>query len=258
MADRLPDHEDILHLVAERTPVRITFVGGERMPDLPASGILERVVFVASRPELGGLVLTADRPDGEPWSFWTGSEGGFHPRLTSIEACSLDLAPPTCPRCGRPTHAVAPSQRGEPAAGDAWSECWKSFRRRFTFAGLLGQHVEVDHGPTWSPDGGIVWQVLITLRVPALDGGGEGKLTEAWTVPADSTEDDIAEGVISRALTLLAHEALEAMRWNGEPVFDAHPSSPEAANEGRPRSGASSISEARALRPWSPKEPANV
>ena len=85
MADQLPDHETIIRLVAEQTPVRITFVAGERMPDLPASGVLERVVFVAVRHELGGLVLTADQPDGEPWTFWTSSEGGFHPRLTGID-----------------------------------------------------------------------------------------------------------------------------------------------------------------------------
>lgn len=78
-----PEHE-MVRLVAERTPVRITFSGGERMPDLPSSGVIEFAVIVHVRVELGGLVLTLDRPDGEPWSFWTGSEGGFHPRVTKI------------------------------------------------------------------------------------------------------------------------------------------------------------------------------
>jgi hypothetical protein len=107
VSDQLPDHETILRLVEEKTPVRITFGGGERMPDLPASGILERIVFVSARPEFGGLVLTADQPEGEPWSFWTASEGGFHPRITKIEidctACSYGCSLAyrrSCLRCG--------------------------------------------------------------------------------------------------------------------------------------------------------------
>lgn len=124
-------------------------------------------------------------------------------------------------------------------------------RRRFTFAGLLGEHIEVDHGPTLDPESfEIVWQVTIRLQVPALDGGGLGKLTEVWTVPAGATEDEVASGIVARALALLAHETIEALRWHGSPVFDAHPSRHEVANEGRQRSGASSISEAGALRPW--------
>jgi hypothetical protein len=107
--DQLPDHDTIIRLVTEKTPVRITYVGGERMPDLPTSGILERVVFVQARLEFGGLVLTADQPAGEPWSFWTASEGGFHPRLTKIEidcpACSYGgciskVYKASCLRCG--------------------------------------------------------------------------------------------------------------------------------------------------------------
>jgi hypothetical protein len=123
-------------------------------------------------------------------------------------------------------------------------------RRRFTFAGLLGEHIEVDHGPTLALDGSIVWQVIIALQVPALDGRGDGKLTEVWSVPADATEDDLAAGIVARALALLAHETIEALRWNGSPVYDAHPSRAEAANEGSQRSGASSIAEAGAFRPW--------
>ena len=123
-------------------------------------------------------------------------------------------------------------------------------RRRFAFAGMLGGCLEADHGPTLSPDGSIVWQVVITLQAPALDDGGVGKLTEVWSVPADATEDDLAAGIVARALALLAHETIEALRWNGSPVFDAHPPKPDAANEGSTRSGASSIDEAGALRPW--------
>jgi hypothetical protein len=121
---------------------------------------------------------------------------------------------------------------------------------RFTFAGMLGDRVEVDHGPTLAPDGSIVWQVTVRLQVLALDGHGDGKLTEVWSVPADSTEDDIASGIVARVLALFAHETIEALRWNGSPVYDAHPSRPEVANEGSVRSGASSIAEAGALRPW--------
>lgn len=123
-------------------------------------------------------------------------------------------------------------------------------RRRFAFAGLLGEHVQVDHGPTLAPDGEIVWQVTISLQVPAFGDEGDGKLTEVWTVPADATEDDVAAGIVARTMTLLAHEAIEALRWNGEPVFDAHPIKSIAANEGTKRSGASSVDEAGALRPW--------
>jgi hypothetical protein len=121
---------------------------------------------------------------------------------------------------------------------------------RFTFAGLLGDHVQVTHGPTLALDGSIVWQVTIALQVPALDGRGDGKLTEVWSVPADATEDDLAAGIVARVLALFAHETIEALRWNGSPVYDAHPSKTEAANEGAVRSGASSIAEAGALRPW--------
>jgi hypothetical protein len=71
-----------------------------------------------------------------------------------------------------------------------------------------------------------------------------------WSVPADATEDDLTAGIVARALALLAHETIEALRWNGSPVYDAHPSRPEAANEGRVRTGASSVGEAGALRPW--------
>jgi hypothetical protein len=123
-------------------------------------------------------------------------------------------------------------------------------RRRFTFEGLLGEHIEVTHGPTLAPDGSFVWQVTIALQVPVLDGRGDGKLTEVWSVPADATEDDISAGIVARALALLAHETIEALRWNGSPVYDAHPSRPEVANEGAQRSGASSIAEAGALLPW--------
>jgi hypothetical protein len=123
-------------------------------------------------------------------------------------------------------------------------------RSRFAFAGLLGEHVQVDHGPTVSPDGEIVWQVVISLQVPAFGDEGDGKLTDVWSVPADATEDDLAAGIVARTLALLAHETIEALRWNGEPVFDAHPSRSIAANEGTARTGASSVAEAVALRPW--------
>jgi hypothetical protein len=109
---QLPDHETILRLVEEKTPVRITFVASEQMPDLPTSGILERVVFVQARLELGGLVLVADQP-AAPWTFWTDSKGGFHPRITKIEidcpACSYGgciskTYKASCLRCGGTEH----------------------------------------------------------------------------------------------------------------------------------------------------------
>jgi hypothetical protein len=109
---QLPDHETILRLVEEKTPVRIAFVGGERMFDLPTNSIIERVVFVKAWTELGGLVLVADQP-AAPWTFWTDSEGGFHPRLTKIEidcpACSYGgcvskTYKASCLRCGGTEH----------------------------------------------------------------------------------------------------------------------------------------------------------
>jgi hypothetical protein len=40
--------------------------------------------------------------------------------------------------------------------------------RRFTFAGLLGDHIEVTHGPTLAPDGSIVWLDRRSCSAPTI------------------------------------------------------------------------------------------
>lgn len=127
---------------------------------------------------------------------------------------------------------------------------------RFTFAGLLGAHVEIWEGPTRGEDGTISRQVKVTLTVPNLYEGGTGRLTEVWNVPERATEDEVAQGILAATLRMLAHEALESLRWKGERVYDAHPetSSSTVAN-GPPRVVSSSLAEVTHLHPWNEMTP---
>jgi hypothetical protein len=100
----MPDHETLLGYVANRTPVQVTFTSAHKMVAggyLPASGVIDRLVFIDGRVGREGLSLKSDyRPSPEqcpmwhrnepPAWFYTDGHGDYHPRLTRVEP--LDLA----------------------------------------------------------------------------------------------------------------------------------------------------------------------